>query len=81
MLPINRSQFYTLHRQRHTAEYFEASRTYRENNRDELNAHQRNILRRNAEVSRLHNEKECLGKLSFNAEKLRESQSKKFLSY
>ena len=44
MIPNNRRQ-YTHCRQRHIAEYSEATRNYRENNRDEINARQRNFLK------------------------------------
>ena len=43
----NRNQHYTHYRQRHIAEYSEAARIYLENNRDEINARQRNSHQRN----------------------------------
>ena len=42
-------------------EYSEAAGFYRENNPDEINVCQRNVHRRNVEISRLHNENEYLG--------------------
>ena len=51
----NQSQYYTRYRQKYIAEYSEAARTYRENNRGEITARLRNGRRRNVELSRLHN--------------------------
>ena len=62
MVLNHRSQYYTRYQQRHADEYSEAARNYRENNRDEINARQRNAHRRNNELSRLHNEDEYLRK-------------------
>ena len=56
MMSNNRSQYYTRYRQRHVAKYSKTARTYRKNNRDEINARQRNARGRNVELSRLHNE-------------------------
>ena len=66
MMPNNQSQFHALHQRRHIAEYSATARTYRENNRDEIIARQRNSRRRNMELSRLHNENEYLGKTSLD---------------
>ena len=60
MMPNNRSRYYTRYRQRHIAEYSETSRTYRENNRDEINVRERDARQRNVELTRLLNENECL---------------------
>ena len=56
MMPNNQSQYYTCYWQRHVTEYSGAAWTYQKNNRDEIDAHQRNI-----KLSKLHNENEYLG--------------------
>ena len=63
MMLNSRSQYYTRYRQRHITEYFDAAKTYQENNSDEINACQRNAHRRNVELSRLRNGNECLGEI------------------
>ena len=63
MMSNNRRQYYTRYRERHIAIYSEATRTYPENNRDEINVHHRNAHRRNMGLSRLHNENEYLGEI------------------
>ena len=50
MMINNWSQYYTRYRQRHIAEYSEAALTYRENNRDEINARHRNARREKADL-------------------------------
>ena len=63
MMPNIQSQYYTHYRQRHITEYSEAARAYRKNDRDEVNAIQRNDRRRNVELCRHHNENEYLGEI------------------